>query len=341
MKTTLSVSTQYRQYRRVSCALPLIFFWVFSLPTGIAVGNQQSAVNKETLLADGFRLLNADRYFADSLFQEGDYLNAAHEYKRLLFLHPDTPQSDFIAFRVAASYQNAGKLENAIPAYQFLIDTYPESSLVARCKNNIAQCHLLLGDSKQGVSSLKQFLAEHAESDLAPRTHFTIGVVHIDKREWMQARQVWNDVSLTYPDSPFAEVSNRLAEQTKDAENLPRRSPTIAGVLSVFIPGSGQVYTGRTVDGLYAFVSVAVLGGASFYYADQGRYEVAVPIGILGAFFYGNSIYQGIQTAQSFNVQQERLFRNKLQQEIRDSGLFGAIPPPTDEVKLVLWQSRF
>ena len=283
----------------------------------------------------------AESAFADSLFQEGDYLNAAHEYKRLLFLHPNTPQSDFIAFRVAASYQNAGKLKNAIRAYQFLIDTYPESSLVARCKNNIAQCHILLGNSKHGLSSLKRFLEEHTESDLAPRAHFTIGILHTDKREWIHARQVWNDVSLTYPESPFAEVSNRLAQQVKDAQNLPRRSPTIAGALSVFIPGSGQVYTGRTVDGLYAFVSVSVLGGASFYYADRGRYEVAVPIGILGAFFYGNSIYQGIQTARTFNLRHERLFRNKLQQEIRDSGLFGAIPPPTDEVKLVLWKSRF
>ena len=283
----------------------------------------------------------AESAFADSLFQEGDYLNAAHEYKRLLFLQPDTPQSDFIAFRVAASYQNAGKLKNAIQAYQLLIDTYPESSLVVRCKNNIAQCHILLDDSRQGLSALKQFLAEHAESELAPRAHFTIGVVHIEKREWTQARQVWNDVSLTYPDSPFAGVSNRLAQKVKDAENLPRRSPTIAAALSVFLPGSGQVYTGRTVDGLYAFVSIAVLGGASFYYADQGRYEVAVPVGILGAFFYGNSIYQGIQTARTFNGQHEKLFRNKLQQEIRDSGLFGAIPPPTDEVRLVLWKSRF
>ena len=283
----------------------------------------------------------AESAFADSLFREGDYLNAAHEYKRLLFLHPDTPQNDFITFRVAASYQNAGKLKNAIGAYQLLIDTYPESSLVARCKNSIAQCQILLGDSKQGLSSLKGFLGEHTESDLAPRAHFTIGVVHMDKGEWTQARHVWNDVSLNYPESPFAEVGNRLAEKIKDAENLPRRSPTIVGALSVFVPGSGQMYTGRSVDGFYAFVSVAVLAGASFYYADQGRYEVAVPIGILGAFFYGNSIYQGIQIARTFNLQHERQFRDKLQQEIRDSGLFGAIRPPTDEVKLVLWQSKF
>ena len=314
MKTFLSILTRHGL---VSCILYFTFLSTIPLSTA------------------------AESTFADSLFQEGDYLNAAHEYKRLLFLHPDASESDFITFRVAASYQNAGKLKNAIDTYQLLIDTYPESSLVARCKNNISQCHILLGDSKQGLSSLKRFLEEYTESDLAPRVHFTIGVLHIDKREWTQAHQVWNDVSLAYPESPFAGVSNRLAQKVKDVENLPRRSPTIAGALSVFVPGSGQVYTGRTVDGLYAFISVAVLGSASFYYADRGRYEVAVPVGILGAFFYGNSIYQGIQNARAFNGQHESLFRNRLQQEIRDSGLFGAIPPPTDEIKLVLWQSKF
>ena len=315
MKTHLPILARYAF---LSCTLYFVFFSTVS-PAAAAVASA----------------------FADSLFREGDYLNAAHEYKRLLFLHPDDLQSDFIAFRIAASYQNAGQLENAIHAYQRLIDTYPKSTLAARAENNIAQCHILLGDRKQGLTSLKQFLTEYKKSDLAPRVHFTIGMLHIDKGEWTAAHTVWNNVSLTYPESPFAEVSDRLAGLVKNAQTLPRRSPAVAGALSVLVPGSGQVYTGRTVDGLYAFVSVAVLGGASLYYADQARYEVAVPVGILGAFFYGNSIYQSIQTARAFNLQQERLFRNKLQQEIRDSGLFGAISPPTNEVKLVLWKSEF
>ena len=315
MKTHLSILARYAF---LSCALYFIFFSTVSLSSAVV----ESA-------------------FADSLFREGDYLNAAHEYKRLLFLHPDASQSDFIAFRIAASYQNAGKLVNAIRAYQRLIDTYPKSTLVVRAKNNMAQCHILSGDSKQGLTSLKRFLTEHKKSDLAPRVHFTIGMLHIDKGEWAAANSVWNSVSVTYSRSPFAEVSDRLARMVKNAETLPHRSPMVAGALSVLVPGSGQVYTGRTVDGLYAFVSVVILGGASFYYADQERYEVAVPVGILGAFFYGNSIYQSIQTARAFNLQAERLFRSRLQQEIRDSGLFGAIPPPVNEVKLVLWESGF
>ena len=279
--------------------------------------------------------------FADSLFQEGDYLNAAHEYKRILFLHPNLPRIDFVAFRVAASYQNAGQLEKAIPAYQFLIDTYPNSSLVERATNNIAQCHILLGHRERGITSLENFLSKHKRSDLAPLAHFTIGMLHIDKSEWTEAGRVWNDVFSTYPDSPFAKVSARLARIVKNVDTLPHRSPTVAGVLSAVVPGSGQVYSGKTVDGLYAFMSVAVLGSASVYYTREERYEVAVPVAVLGAFFYGNSIYQGIRAARTFNLQHEERFRSQIQHEIRDSGLFGATSTLKNSVQLVLWQSRF
>ncbi len=279
--------------------------------------------------------------FADSLFQERDYLNAAHEYKRLLILYPDLSRNDFIAFRVAASYQNAGQLEKAIPAYQFLIDTYPNSSLVERSTNNIAQCHILLGDRERGITALENFLSKYQRSDLAPLAHFTIGMLQIDKHEWTEASRIWNDVSSTYPDSPFAEASARLARIVKSGDRLPRRSPTVAGVLSALVPGSGQVYSGKTVDGLYAFMSVAVLGGASVYYNRKERYEVAVPVAVLAVFFYGNSVYQSIQAAETFNLQHHGRFRTRIQQEIRDSGLFGTGPTLKDNVKLVLWQTKF
>lgn len=279
--------------------------------------------------------------FADSLFREGDYLNAAHEYKRILILHPNISHIDFIAFRVAASYQNGGQLDKAINAYQFLIETYPDSRLVARSTNNIAQCHILLDDKVEGIASLENFLSKHKKSDLAPRAHFTIGMLHIDKNEWAQADEIWNKVSLAYPDSPFAEVSARLAGIVEDVDILPRRSPTVAGVLSALIPGTGQVYSGRSVDGFYTFMSVAVLGSASVYYTREERYEVAIPVAALGLLLYGNNIYQGIQAAETFNLQHEERFRNQIQQEIRDSGLFGAIQLPKATVKLALWEHRF
>ena len=315
MKIFLSI---LERYGRVGCALSLIFLSAFPLPA--------AAVESD---------------FADSLFQEGDYLNAAHEYKRLLFLHPNAPQIDFIAFRVAASYQNAGKLQNAIRAYQLLIDTYPKSVLVERARNNIAQCHVLSGGSEQGLASLKRFLAEHKGSSLAPRVQFTIGMLLMDKGEWEQASRVWSDVYSTYPDTPFAEVSDRLARTLKNADSLPHRSPTVAGVLSALIPGSGQVYSGRMTDGLYNFVGMAVLGSASLYYVDQERYEVAIPVGMLSLFFYGNGIYQGIQSARVFNAQHTAQFRNRLQQEIRGSGLFGNLSPLKGKMEFVVWKHRF
>ncbi len=282
-----------------------------------------------------------DLTFADSLFREGDYLNAAHEYKRLLFSEADAPNRDFIAFRVAASYQNAGRLDAAIRAYTALIDMYPKSVLVARAKTNIAECRILSGASEQGIAALTQFLTEHKQSALAPRAHFTIGMLHADKGDWRQARNVWNELFATYPESPFADISDKFARYLQATDLFPHRSRTLAGLLSTVLPGSGQVYAGRTLDGLATFVSVALLTGASLYYVDNERLEVAVPVGILGLFFYGNGIYQSVHAARTFNRYHEHQFRNRLQQEIRDSQLFGVRTPEENRAVSVLWRHRF
>ena len=91
---------------------------------------------------------NADNLldFARFLFQEGDYLNAVHEYQRYLFLYPDTNRGDFVQLHIAAAYQNAGRLSAAIEAYRSLIEIYPESPFIERARSNIAQCQLLQGN---------------------------------------------------------------------------------------------------------------------------------------------------------------------------------------------------
>lgn len=279
--------------------------------------------------------------FADSLFDEGDYLNAAHEYKRLLFLNRNAPGSDFIAFRVAAAYQNAGQWDAAIRAYRSVIDSYPQSVLVSRAENNIAQCYLLAGSREKGRAALETFLTAHEASDLAPRVHFTIGMLHADKGEWTAAHRRWNTLSLTYPDSPFAPLSDRLTQRIAQLDTLPRRSPSVAATLSALLPGSGQVYSGTPRDGFYTFLGTLALAGASVYYAEQDRFEVAVPVGTLGIFLYGNGIYQSIQTARQFNVQQAARFRTQLQQEIRESGVFVDTPPPASEARRNRYQHRF
>ena len=279
--------------------------------------------------------------FADSLFQEEDYLNAAHEYRRYLFLFPNEHNSDFVQFRLAASYQNAGRLASAIQTYQLLIDTYPTSPLMQRARSNIAQCQLLEGNKEVAIRSLQQFLSTYPESDLAPRAQFMIATVQMEGKDWEKASKTWEKIAVKYPDTRFAEASNQLIRMVRSRELMLQRSPTFSGLLSAVIPGLGQAYSGRFLDGLQSLTVIGTIGAGTAYYINREQYEVAIPVGLLGLFFYAGNVYGGVQAAMTFNSRQEDKFLDGLRDEIHKSGLFGMSRTRSTDISLVLLRARF
>ena len=279
--------------------------------------------------------------FAQSLFREGDYLNAAHEYQRYLFLYPNTAQSDFVQLHIAAAYQNAGRLDAAIESYQSLIQNYPQSPFIERARSNVAQCQLLSGDHAASITSLRQFLSDYPESELVPRAQFIIATIYMDRKNWTAAVHEWQQVRTTHPQTPFAEISDQLIRMAQQAESLPRRSPVTAGLLSTFFPGLGQIYSGRYSAGVYSLLAFGTTAAATAYYTDQERYEVAIPLGIIGLFFYINNVYDSLQFAKAFNQRRENQLRDGLRKQISESNLFGASDGPPSDMALVLLNARF
>ena len=287
--------------------------------------------------------VNADNLlgFAQSLFREGDYLNAVHEYQRYLFLYPNTSQADFVQLHIAAAYQNVGRLNAAIEAYQSLIQNYPQSPFIERARSNIAQCQLLSGDQTASITSLRQFLSDYPESGLAPRAQFIIGTIYMDKKDWAAAVQEWQRVRATYSQTPFAEMSDQLIRMAQQAESLPRRSPVTTGLLSAFLPGLGQVYSGRYSAGVYSLLTVGTTAAGTAYYIDQERYGVAIPLGIIGLFFYINNVYDSLQSAKLFNQQYDNRLRDGLRRQISESDLFSTSDRPLSDRVFVLLGARF
>lgn len=310
---------------RIALFIPAVILLLVFLPT---VHSQEF---KKSELLD----------FADSLFQEEDYLNAAHEYRRYIFLFPNEHNSDFVQFRLAASYQNAGRLASAIQAYQLLIDTYPASPLMQRARSNIAQCQLLDGKKEVAIRSLQQFLSEHPHSDLAPRAQFMIATVQMEDKDWEKASKTWEQISAKYPNTRFAEASDQLTRMVRSRKLMPKRSPALSGLLSAVIPGLGQAYSDRFLDGLQSLTVVGTIGAGAAYYINQEQYEVAIPVGLLGLFFYAGNVYGGVQAAKTFNSSQEGKFLDGLRDKIFKSGLFSMSRPQSTDASLVFLRARF
>ncbi|MFQ6043835.1 MAG: tol-pal system YbgF family protein [Candidatus Poribacteria bacterium] len=256
--------------------------------------------------------------FADSLFNEEDYKNAIHEYKRYLFLYPDSPIADEVQFRIATCYRNAGDLNAAILAYQ-AINNYQS---IPKVRLKIAESYLFQGKYPEALELLRQFVEKYPAHKLAPRAEFLIGASYMELKNWKLSSQSFRRVLDEYPQSTFATVSGNLAKSITRADNLPHRSPLLSGLMSTVVPGGGQMYSGRFSDGLYALMVIATTTAGTIYYISQERYKIAIPLGIVSAIFYAGNIYGGIQSARIFNVREKTQFLNELRAQIRQANVF-------------------
>jgi hypothetical protein len=87
----------------------------------------------------------------------------------------------------------------------------------------------------------------------------------------------------------------------------PRRSPTLAAVLSSFVPGSGEVYAGRPADGLLAFgVTAGSLVWAIAAAKSDDWVSASVIVSTLFWRFYNGSRANAVAFADDFNSASRR-----------------------------------
>lgn len=83
----------------------------------------------------------------------------------------------------------------------------------------------------------------------------------------------------------------RMDQISKELENRHKKSPVIAGILSGIIPGSGQIYSGKTGQGIAAFLLSSGLALVTIEnYSKRGpeRFETIFFGTVFSVFYIGN-----------------------------------------------------
>ncbi len=97
------------------------------------------------------------------------------------------------------------------------------------------------------------------------------------------------------------------------------RSPFIAGFLSLFIPGAGQVYAGRRGDGFYSFLVVGTLAGISYYYKKKEENGKFLTFLSLTSVFHLGNIYGAIIASRDYNLLAKRKFIRRAESVLKDN----------------------
>jgi hypothetical protein len=94
--------------------------------------------------------------------------------------------------------------------------------------------------------------------------------------------------------------------------DIPRRPPVTAALLSAVVPGAGQAWAGRYLDGAISLLAVAGLVTGTLIAHRNGERGVAMTFAFFSALTYGGAIYGAYNAAAAYNREQEGMFRARL-----------------------------
>ena len=240
------------------------------------------------------------RKFADFLYEQGDYLRAVGEYQRYLFYEPQ--EREEINYRIAVCYRFGGKSAQAIQNFETLLRTYPEGQYTSQIYYQIGATHFLMDRYDQSVRFLSDALPRITDRQQHAEASQLIGLSYLMQKRWSEAGEVFREVQ----GSEIMRIREKAAVYNIYAENgeqLPRRSPLLAGMLSTIVPGAGRLYTGRLADALNTLFTVGLTGWQAYEgFRRDGLSSVkGWSLGTLCGVFYVGNIYGSVISARVYN----------------------------------------
>ncbi|HTZ40199.1 MAG TPA: tetratricopeptide repeat protein [Syntrophales bacterium] len=253
---------------------------------------------------DGAVLLTGDVQLkiADAFMEEGEYYRAVTEYKKFLILFPDSAKADYASFKIAMAYFKGEEYGAAARSFLAMREKYPESShaIEAGYLEGVSQWKLKNYDRAR--MALESLVEQHPESDYAPRSLVVICLAALDENKAEVSRQALQRFLDRYPGHPGEENIKEAAVQLEKYQELPEKSPALAGFLSAILPGSGYIYAEHYGDGVTALLINGLFIAGTVAAIHQENYAVAGIVGGIGVPFYLGNIYGSANAAKKWNL---------------------------------------
>lgn len=237
--------------------------------------------------------------FGDRLFEEGDYLRAIGEYKRMNFFSVDPGSALYYQYRIGACYRRMGDYGSARGWYdKVLLKSEGDDELERKVVIGSAVCLINQGDTEYARIILDDFQTRNGAGD---SLSYLLGISYLKDRKLKAADDAFGKIR-----SP--ELRNSAASLLGDTSSKKMKSPRAALLLSIFVPGAGQVYAARPFKGIISFSLNLSLGYLTYKAFSEDRR--------LDGFLI---LYFGLQRFYFGNLEQARNYTAEYNRNISES----------------------
>jgi len=247
----------------------------------------------------------------DSFFAQGDYYRAITEYKKLAILFPNSNRLPESLYKIGMSYYRGKDFESAAASLAKVRKTYAKSHFSnAAFYEGLSYRNLgRYADAELAFKRARLFDEQHPA---AADAQLGLSLNDLDQDDYSGCRSELEAFLMNYPFDERVQAVQESLKLLDEYEDIPLKSPTLAGTLSAILPGSGQVYSGRYRDGAMAFVVNALFITGTIVALDNENYAVAAIVGGVGLPFYIGNIYGAANSAKKWNLSLSNDLSDKL-----------------------------
>lgn len=194
-------------------------------------------------------------HFGDSLYSEQKYIVALNEYQRAFFFS-EKEKKVVLSLKIA----NCNIVLNEFDAAKAYCDSalyYADTdSAKTECRFHKILCYIL--EKNYGYALLKlDEIKTDSNRNFVLKRDFYQGISYYGLQKYDKAFQF---LTNSFDKADTVKLS-KLQQLFKNKNKLNRPNPTLATILSIVIPGSGQIYAGKYFNGIN---SIVLLTGITF-----------------------------------------------------------------------------
>lgn len=216
------------------------------------------------------------RQFGDEQFRNGDYRLALKEYQRVLLFDNERVHNDLYS-KIAFIQYYSNEYEQAMRYFDYAIITERNDSLRFELMLKKALCCFRMNNYLAALNELYD-LPDPPGRFLQNKKNLYMGICCFGMNDYENSKGCFSALLDSLGIRNLEEVFNDFSRFNK------KFRPGKAELMSMILPGLGQIYTGNVTDGLNSFL---LISGVTIYsLVTAVNYAIIDGLLVLSSWFY-------------------------------------------------------
>ena len=242
-------------------------------------------------------ILSVQLDYANNLFESKLYFDAVTEFKRLQFFDSNKIYDYDSNLKIGISYKKGAKFDKSVDYLVKAINNARTEEEKFAAEIELVKANILRKTTDNALTIIGQLENKYFAREQRNELYYWRGWAYMFADNWKMAALEFNRIDANHE-------LKMLSSKVEDD----KYSEAFAKVISIFIPGAGQIYTGRYLSGLMS-LGWNILWGYTVFNAleDERHFDAAIVTGLLWERFYRGNI----QNAENFAKEENIKIANK------------------------------